>query len=71
MTRCALIKNGVIQSVIRIDADDVLIISEDSQVGSGDLYDAKTGIFVKAPEPENGDDGLQVKRTDAPLDAFK
>ncbi len=53
MARCALIKDGTVVNVIVVDADDVVILKEDSPVSSGDkLVD---GEFIKSIEPEQED----------------
>lgn len=49
MARYALIKDGVVDHVIIIDADKVLLLPEDSPIGKGDFHDENTGEFTKDP----------------------
>lgn len=50
LKRCALIKDGIVQGVIIIDADFVLIIDDLNQAAKGDLFDYETQVFTKAEE---------------------
>ncbi len=49
MANLALIKNGIVQNVISVDAE-YAVFTEDAN--SGWIYDPKTGELTRPPEPE-------------------
>ena len=49
MSKCALIKNGVVINVISVDADYSVVVDQNFSVNAGDLYDKNSGTFTKDP----------------------
>ena len=49
MARYALVKNGIVENVIILDADHLVFLDEDSQVGKQDIYDPAKKKFSKDP----------------------